>query len=181
MNLTNDFFKEINLKNGHQLILRKPTIDDAENMIEYLNIIGGESDNLLFGKGEFHLTIEEEKEYIKNLVENTFMILGIIDNKIVSVAKINSLTRKRVAHNSTIGISVKKDYWRSGVGSAIMTELIKYAKGQYIKNISLGVKKSNVNAIKLYEKFGFKKIGEHQNYFNINGVFDDELLMDLYL
>jgi len=33
----------------------------------------------------------------------------------------------------------------------------------------------------MYEKFGFTKIGVHKNNFNVNGNFDDEILMDLYL
>ncbi|QUH19318.1 GNAT family N-acetyltransferase [Alkaliphilus sp. B6464] len=64
----------------------------------------------------------------------------------------------------------------------MMQELIRFAK-EYgtIRNISLGVKASNKNAIILYEKFGFQKIGLHKNYFNVNGSFDDEILMDLYI
>ncbi|MEA4960851.1 hypothetical protein [Lutispora sp.] len=62
-NLSNDILNEISLKNGEKLILRKPKVEDAENMIKYLNLVGGESDNLLFGKDEFRLTVEQEKEY----------------------------------------------------------------------------------------------------------------------
>lgn len=175
--------KKIKLKNRQSLILRKANVDDAEKMIEYLNAVGGESDNLLFGKNEFHLSVEQEREYIKNLnnSKDVFMVIGIIDNKVVSIAQIRKLGRKRIEHNSEIAISVKKDYWGLGIGSLVMEQLIEFAKNNNIMNISLGVKASNYKAINLYEKFGFKKIGIHKNYFNINGVFDDEILMDLYL
>ena len=175
--------KEIKLKNGQVLILRKPTVDYAEKMVNYLNIVGGESDNLLFGKDEFHLSVEQEKEYIKNLsnTKDAFMVIGVINNEVVSVAQIRKLGRKRIAHNSEIAISVKKDFWGIGVGSAVMEQLIEFAKNNNILNISLGVKGSNSKAINLYKKFGFEKVGVHKNYFNINGVFDDEILMDLYL
>ena len=182
IDLSSYILKEIQLKNGQKLILRKPIIEDAKRMIEYLNIVGGESENLLFGKDEFHLTVEQEMEHIKRISNNanTLMILGIIDNNIVSIAQISSPNRKRIAHNSEISISVKKDYWRNGIGSAVMEELIRFAKEHgTIKNISLGVKASNKNAIRMYEKFGFKKVGVHKNYFNINGNFDDEILMDM--
>ena len=36
-------------------------------------------------------------------------------------------------------------------------------------------------AIKLYEKYGFKKIGTHKNYFNIEETYYDKILMDLYI
>ena len=55
---------KVELKNGSQLIFREATVDDANDIIEYLNIVGGESNNLLFGEGEFKLTIEQEKTYI---------------------------------------------------------------------------------------------------------------------
>jgi len=176
--------KEIQLKDGQQLILRRPIIEDAERMIKYLNIIGGESENLLFGKDEFHLTIEQEVEHIKSISNdaNTLMILGIIENDIVSVAQINTSNRKRIAHNSEVSISVKKVYWQNGIGSAVMEEIIRFAKEHStIKNVSLGVKASNKNAITLYEKYNFKRVGVHKDYFNINGIYDDEILMELYI
>lgn len=176
--------KEVQLKNGSKLIIRRPVAEDAEKMVEYLNIVGGESDNLLFGKGEFRLSVEKEAEYIKtiNSDENTLMLLGLIDNNIASVAQISSSNRKRIAHNAEISISVKRQYWGTGIGSAVMRELIGFAKEHdTIKNVTLGVKASNLNAIKLYEKFGFTKVGRHKNFFNVNGIFDDEILMDLYL
>lgn len=184
IDLSNNILKEVNLKNGLHLIIRKPVVEDAKAMVEYLNTVGGESDNLLFGKGEFRLSVEQEMEYIKNISSSadSLMVLGIINDNVVSIAVINSSNRKRIAHNSEISISVKKEYWGNGIGSAVMEELIKFAKGHgTIKNISLGVKGSNHNAIAMYEKFGFEKVGIHKNYFNINGVFDDEILMDLYI
>lgn len=184
MNPDISIIKEIKLKNGQELILRKPLIEDAKSMIEYLNIVGGESDNLLFGKDEFRLTVEQEMEHIKRISNdlNALMILGIVNNAIVSISQISSPNRKRIVHNSELSISVKKEYWRSGIGGAVMGELIKFAKEHSeIKNVSLGVKASNCNAIMMYERFGFVKVGIHKDYFNVNGNFDDEILMDLYL
>ena len=182
--LSNYILNEVKLKNGKDLILRRPSVDDAQKMIEYLNIVGGESDNLLFGKDSFHLTVEQEMNHIRNISNdsNTLMILGIIDDDIASVAQISASSRIRIAHNSELSISVKKKYWRNGVGSAVMKELIHFAKEQgTIKNISLGGRSGNDNAIALYERYGFCKIGSHKDFFNINGNFYDEILMDLYI
>ncbi|MDU5111846.1 MAG: GNAT family protein [Clostridium sp.] len=173
-----------NLKNGKELILRKPIKEDAKNIIEYLNIVGGESDNLLFGAGEVTLSVGDEISFIESINKdnNSLMIIGLIDNEIVSVAQISSPNRKRIAHNSEIAISVKEKYWSIGVGSAVMGQLIKFASDSgVIKNIILGVNSANDKAIKLYEKFGFKNVGVHKNYFNINGKYYDEIIMDLYI
>lgn len=179
-----DCISKVKIKNGEELILRKPLIEDAKKIIEYLNIVGGESDNLLFGAGEVTFSVEEEISFIEsiNKDKNSLMIIGLINNEIVSVAQISSPSRKRIAHNSEIAISVKKKYWSIGVGSAVMGQLIKFAKDSGVtKNIILGVNATNEKAIKLYEKFGFKKAGIHKNYFNINGKYYDEIIMDLYI
>lgn len=182
--MDNNILKEVILKGGDTLILRQPVEDDAKEIIEYLNQIGGESDNMLFGKDEFYLTIEQEMEHIKRIRNdsNTLMMIGTIDGAVISVAQIGGYSRKRISHNSEIAISVKKQYWGIGIGSVIMEELIRFATGhRVIKNIGLGVKASNANAIRLYEKFGFVKVGVHKDYFNINGIYDDLIRMDLYL
>ncbi|HCX62889.1 MAG TPA: N-acetyltransferase, partial [Clostridiales bacterium] len=67
--------KVVKLKNGKDLLLRNAEEFDAEKMITYLNAVGGESDNLLFGKDGFHLTIEQEREYLKNAKENPDMLM----------------------------------------------------------------------------------------------------------
>jgi RimJ/RimL family protein N-acetyltransferase len=182
--LSSHILKEVQLKSGGLLVLREPIVEDAKKMVEYLNIVGGESDNLLCGKDEFRLTVEQEMEHIKRVSNdaNTLMVLGLVDDNIVSIAQISAPNRKRIAHNSEVSISVKKEYWGNGIGSEVMEELIRLAKEHNtIKNISLGVKASNNNAIRMYEKFGFKKVGLHKDYFNINGNFDDEILMDIYI
>ncbi len=174
---------KVSSKNDEVLILRKPIIEDAKSIIEYLNKVGGESDNLLFGKDEFHLTEEQEMEYINkvNKDTNALMILGLINNEIVGIAQVYGSNRKRIVHNSEIAISVRKKYWSVGIGSAIMSELIRFARESGKKNISLGVKANNQKALKLYEKFGFQKIGIHKDYFNINGTYHDKILMMLQI
>jgi RimJ/RimL family protein N-acetyltransferase len=182
--MKNDMLKIIKLKDGKELLLRKPTEEDAESMIEYLNIVGGESDNLLFGRNEFRLTVEQEREYIKNINDddNALMLLGIIDNQIISVSQVSAPNRKRIVHNSELAISVKKEYWSMGIGTTVMEVLIDFAKNhETIKTISLGVKASNKKAQHIYEKLGFEKVGVHRNFFNIDGNYDDEILMDLYI
>ena len=179
-----DIMDQIKLKNNQLLTLRKATIDDAADILDYLNTVGGESDNLLFGKNQIKLTIEQEQAFIENVnnTQNSIMLLGIIDNQIVSVSQINTVNRQRISHNCESAISVRKAYWGCGIGSANMERLIEFAKTcKSIKNINLAVKADNLPAIHLYKKYGFKQVGVHKNYFNINGNYFDEILMDLHL
>ncbi|CRZ34784.1 RimJ/RimL family protein N-acetyltransferase [Herbinix hemicellulosilytica] len=182
--MVSKLLREVTLKTGEKLILRTPVENDAEALIEYCNQVGGESDNLLYGKNEFHMTVEQEREFIKKQYNNpnSLMVVGFINNSVASIAQISCLPRKRIAHNCEIAISVKKEHWNKGVGSAVMEELIRFAKNhETIRNVHLGVKAGNSKAISLYEKFGFVKVGVHKDYINVNGVYDDLILMELNL
>ncbi len=178
-----DTEKQFLLKNGETLVLRRPMALDAEEMISYLNIVGGESDNLLFGAGEMTMTTQQEASYIDNMNEdeNSLMVIGTVGGEIAAIGQISALARKRIAHNAQVSISVKKAYWRLGIASAVMAELIQFAKHRNIKNICLEVKADNENAIMLYEKYGFERVGVHKDFFFVDGKYYDELIMMLYL
>lgn len=176
--------KEIKLKNGKTAILRSPNKEDAQAMIDYLNIIGGESDFITFGKNEFSMSVEAEQDYIErvNSMNNSKNVLIIIENEIVGIASITSVQKERMKHNGTLGISLRKKYWGIGLGSEIMAYLIDWAKSNKItKKINLLVREDNIRGVKLYEKFGFEKEGLLKKDMYVNGVYYNTIVMGLYI
>ena len=176
--------KEIKLKNGKTAILRSPIKEDAQAMIDYLNIIGGESDFITFGKNEFSMSVEAEQDYIEriNSMDNSKNVLIIIEDEIVWIASITSVQKERMKHNGTLGISIRKKYWGIGLGSEIMAYLIDWAKSNKItKKINLLVREDNIRGVKLYEKFGFEKEGLLKKDICVNGVYYNTIAMGLYI
>ena len=180
----NTSLKEVRLKNGTNLSIRKAAPSDAERIIAYMNVVGGESDNLSFGAGELNTTVQQETDLIENLHKDgrSIMLLGIIGDEIACVSALKCFERKRVRHNAEFSITVRKKYWGIGVANAVMPELFGYAKARGdIKNINLGVRVGNDKAISIYEKYGFVKIGVQKDFFYFGDTYCDVLLMDLYL
>lgn len=176
--------KEIKLKNGKTTILRSPIKEDAQAMIDYLNIIGGESDFITFGKNEFSMSVEAEQDYIEKIngMDNSKNVLIIIENEIVGIASITSVQKERMKHNGTLGISIRKKYWGIGLGSEIMAYLIDWAKSNKItKKINLLVREDNIRGVKLYEKFGFEKEGLLKKDICVNGIYYNTIAMGLYI
>lgn len=176
--------KETILKDGRLLVLRKSRVSDAQRILDYLNIVGGESDNLMFGKDGYRsLTVAQEAEYLEkqNSAPNTLSMVGLVGGRIVSVAQVRGETPQRAAHNFQLSITVLKEFWGLGIGSAAMAAMIRFARERGAKAVHLGVRAGNDVAVKLYEKFGFEKAGMHRGFFNIDGKYHDEILMDLYL
>lgn len=168
------------LKDGRELTLRKAEKGDAANILAYLNQVGGESDNLLFGKNGMQLPVEAEEEFIEsvNACKTSVMLVGLVENEIACVGSVSASSRERIAHLGELAVSVAKKYWRLGIGEALMKEMIAFARqtGQ-LKTLYLGVRDGNDGAIALYHKLGFVEYGRFPGFFHINGQFQDELLM----
>ena len=62
-------------------------------------------------------------------------------------------------------IAVKKEYQGKGLGYSLMKEIIEQAKNQNCSLLTLEVRKSNLSAIKLYEKCSMTLVGERRNFY----------------
>ncbi len=63
-------------------------------------------------------------------------------------------------------IEVKEEYRNQKKGSILLEHLIEKAKNKNIENITLEVNINNEYAIKLYEKYGFKKVAVRKGYYD---------------
>ncbi|GBF23134.1 ribosomal-protein-alanine N-acetyltransferase [Candidatus Gastranaerophilus sp. (ex Termes propinquus)] len=77
------------------------------------------------------------------------------------------------AHITTIAIHPSAR--GRGIAQALIISQIETCLKHKVKYITLEVRKSNVSAISLYEKFGFKSLGFRKNYYQNNG--EDALIM----
>lgn len=162
--------------------IREALVEDAEQIIAYTKIVGGETDNLTFGKAGFSITLEQEEKFLKRVHDDktSVHLIACKNGEIIGDGSLSGLPR-RMGHRAELGLTVRKDYWNQGVGKALMKELIKYAKGNGIEIVNLEVRSDNLKAIHLYEKFGFKHIGTSPAYFKIDGDYIDFELMYLDL
>ena len=170
----------VELKGGQKLCLRSAQPEDAAQIIQFLNCIGGESDFLLFGAGECVISEEEERAYIQRTArtENALMLLGLVEDEIVSVSQVVPGGRARIAHTCEVSISVRKKFWGCGVGSAVMRQLIAFAQhAEGLRSMALGVNEANSRALSLYRKLGFVEYGRYPHFFCVDGTYFDEILM----
>ncbi|MHA2171840.1 MAG: N-acetyltransferase family protein, partial [Candidatus Kariarchaeaceae archaeon] len=152
-------------------------------ILEYVDIIAGESDNITFGPGEFFMTVEEEETFIENTAksENNTFIVGYLDDELVSIADVHSGKRPRIQHSGELGITVKKKYWRMGIGCAMMQYLIDWARDAGLRKLNLRVREDNHGAIALYRSLGFFDQGTITREFFIRGDFYSTLHMGMEL
>lgn len=63
-------------------------------------------------------------------------------------------------------IAVSSNYRRIGVASALLKAQIDYAKNHSLSELTLEVRTSNESARRLYEKFGFERLGTRPNFYS---------------
>ena len=145
-------------------------------LLEYLKQVGGETDNLTFGSEGIPFSVEAEAGFIAGMDKScdNIMLIAKDGEKIVGCASLSRLPR-RMKHRGDFASSVAKEYWNRGIGGQLLDRVIAFAKKNDFEIIDLQVRSDNKRAIHLYEKYGFKKIGEHPAFFKIdnkNIVFD---------
>ena len=173
---------QLKLKNGQNLIIRTAKKEDALNLINYINKIGGESDFLTFGDNEFDISIEKEEVILESYIdgENKIYLIAEIENKIVGSLNYSRGIRQRTKHTGEFGISVAKKYWGLGIGKELIRYMIDWAKkGNVVRKINLRVREDNETAINLYTKLGFKKEGIISRDFHVGGKYYSSIFMGL--
>lgn len=131
------------------LVIDKMTLSDLNEI----------SDNLTSDFDEFWNSSILESE-----LKNPFSkyIIARLNKKIVGFAGVIDTVDQLEITN----IVVKKDFRKKGIGNELLEQLIKLAKENGKDKITLEVNSTNLAAIKLYEKNGFKNVGFRRKYYN---------------
>ena len=173
---------EHTLKDRRTLSVRIGSAKDAQELLDYLEDVSGETSYLSFGQGEFDMTLEEETAYLESsrLVANRIYLVGRVDGRIVGSVSYDGGRRPRTQHTGELGISVRKEYWGQGVGTVLMDLLIEWARAnRTVTKLNLRVRVDNDRAIRLYESYAFEVEGTVRRDMLIDGVYHDHLLMGL--
>lgn len=72
-------------------------------------------------------------------------------------------------------LAVHPQYHYQGLGQALLYSLLKTASDRGLERATLEVRASNLAAISLYQKFGFKTAGRRRRYYQDNG--EDALIL----
>ena len=155
---------------------------DSVALVAHCNAVGGETDNLTFGDGQFHLTAQDEVQFIRGLKENGNGLLMCAklegSGSVIAVGSCLSKGR-RSAHVYEFGISVRIGHWGKGVGTSLMSRIIAESRMRFgAEKISLAVLASNSRARTMYERFGFVTEGRLSRGFKFpDGRYEDEIVM----
>jgi len=157
------YFKKII---GIKCFLSPIDVNDFEKFTEWLNDLEV-TQNLSIYPVMINLKIEKEiLEKLSN--EHNYSIIDISTNELIG--NCGFIDIDHINQTGEIGIFIgNKNYWNKGYGTEAMSLLIDFGfKALNLHNIMLKVYDYNKNAIKCYEKIGFKKIGIRRESIHVN-------------
>lgn len=106
---------------------------------------------------EFVLTGSNQFNIHKAIVNDKDIYLGTISLKNIDFEK----------KDAEYAIVIRREFWGQGVANFATNEIIDIAKQMGLIKIYLTVLENNINAIKLYEKFGFNRNSIYDRVVNI--------------
>ena len=173
------------LKDGQKLIVQIPEIGDEEGLIDLMQAADSETKFLAREPGEFNFTLEQEREFIRNRIndENGLFLIAEINARIIGNCSVGIvINNKRLFHRAAMGIVVRKDYWHSGIGKNLMRECITWCKEKGVEQLELEVVTQNNRAISMYQNFGFDICGTKKHALKYaDGSYADEYFMCLFI
>ena len=162
---TGQIIKTFTSKSEKNVVLRYPTMEDLEQLLEFINELSKEDTFITFS-GET-ITREEEEKFLKSTLEkmrkgDQIMLLAFIRNHLIGNCGIERDfdAKKRSSHIGIVGISLKKAYRNDGIGFRMLKTLIDLSyEMKNLRFLRLDVYSVNEKAFKLYQKMGFIEYG----------------------
>src|SRR5688572_15131178 len=145
-------------KDGREFIIRRPTANDAADIINYSRLLFASTDQLLTTLEEYSITIENEKDWINSFNENpnAKILMAELNNQIIGLLFFVANSKKKNLHTGEFGVSVHPEFQGINVGRILVEALLAWAReNSKIEKVYLNVFNTNRSAIKLYEDLGF--------------------------
>jgi hypothetical protein len=124
----------------------------------------------------------EEREVFRRADGHSgIYLVALIDDEIVGTADFTRGRQSKNRHVANLGIALRKDVRGIGLGTAMMTSGMRWARSVGIRKLTLGVFATNTPALALYRSLGFAREGRLKGQVILRGRPADEILMARWL
>jgi RimJ/RimL family protein N-acetyltransferase len=159
------------------MVIRKARIEDAVILVAAERETAQAPGQLV--SRPYEITREALERKITELADNGRYIVAEQDGKIVGHALLDPMPLEAISHVFRLTIVVHPGYLSQGIGTALMTNLMDWAKqNPDVEKIELLVRATNLRAIRMYSKLGFMEEGRFKKRVRLfDGDFIDDLAM----
>jgi ribosomal protein S18 acetylase RimI-like enzyme len=168
---------------NHAILQEIKIVPIAEEYIEgfhrCLDSVARERRHLAFTQAP---PLESARRFVlSNIAQNVPQLVALRGDEVVGWCDISPMTREGFTHCVTLGMGVRKDFRRLGIGRRLLEQTIGAARAIGLERIELEVFASNTPAIRLYDRVGFVVEGVKKRGHKLDGEYDDLVQMALFI
>jgi ribosomal protein S18 acetylase RimI-like enzyme len=166
---------------GSILRIRRAVPEDAAGIVAALHVVAAERIHSAIDRV---WTVEEERRYLESLSPREVIHVAVDDTQGVvgfQILDLWSSILESMAHVGQVGTFLLPGWRRQGVGRQLWNATVAFARDAGYRKLVIQVRGSNTTAQAFYRRMGFTDCGRLARQVMIDGVEDDEVLMELFV
>lgn len=148
----------VRIHSGIEVIIRAAELRDASGIAALISAVYENGEGTVSASDEFEWPLQSIRQSIEEhgSATNCLMLVAVIDAVVIGLLKFEAGAGRRLAHQGRFGLWVHPSNRSSGIGRALLTTLVGWARTTGIECIRLTVLSDATRAINLYRSFGFE-------------------------
>lgn len=157
--------------------IREASTEDAEALLEYLKDLRRENLYTVL-RHEGLPSLQEEERFIQRKSGDEGVIFLCIEKgKVIGMLGADRKKHKQLRHSCEFGVAVFREYRRMGIGSQMISRIEGWAREKGLRRIEACVVGNNEQAVRLYEKLGYRQEGIRIGAVEVDGSYEDMIEM----
>jgi ribosomal protein S18 acetylase RimI-like enzyme len=162
------------------IVIRRATPGDAEAISAIWNVICAER---VYSAISRPFTPQQERDYIVSLSDREGIFLAQVENQVVGFQCLDLWAKYADSfdHVGVLGTFVLPEWRRKGIARLLATHTFDFARANGYEKVVIYVRGVNVDGQAFYRSLGFIAKGALTKQVKIDGQYDDEVFMELFL
>jgi len=163
-----------------QTSIRKASIADAKAISSIWEVICSERKYTAVNNP---FTPQQEREYISSLSDREGIFIAEIEKQIIAFQSLDLWAKftDSFDHVATIGTFILPKWRRIYIGRQLAIFTFQFARLNGYKKLIIYVRAQNTGALNFYKNLGFIQKGVLTDQVKIDGQYEDEIFMELFL
>lgn len=162
------------------LPVRPATPDDAAAVAAVMQIVVSERAHSAIDRA---WSADEERAYLTSLSSRE--VVHVVTDGALGIVGLQVIDRwsplDSMAHVGQVGTFILPSHRRGGLGHALWAATTAFARSAGYRKLVIHVRATNEAAQAFYSRLGFRECGRLTRQVVIDGVEEDELLMEMFL
>lgn len=161
------------------IAVRRALDTDGPALVELRRTLFRETEYMLWEADEFTQSAEDESRRVArlNARANSLVILAEEGSTPIGLLTAVGGEVRRLRHSATLALGVARSHWGQGAATRMLEQVVAWSGSAGLHRLELTVHTTNLRAIEVYLRAGFRVEGLRRHSLLVGGHHVDEYLM----